>query len=238
MMEKILSQIKSRGYWRVNFRPLIIEEKLKLPQCKNIVEKNQVEYRGWYYPHVPHRSDNDTDLILGNNYCEGWINWGAHKEIWRMYQSGQFIHYRATEEDWYKEDDWYNNSPFKDIESGTILSVLSALYLITEIFEFLSRLAKNGLYKEGVGIDIGLNKTARRKLVMLDPMRVPLWDQYKTKIDGIPFTAQYSNEQIIQNAREEALEVIIHIFHRFGWENPPTGIFKSDQEKLITRKLF
>lgn len=237
MTEEILNKIKSRGYWRINFRPLIIEEKLELPQCKSIVEKNNIEYRGWYYPHVPRRSGDDTDLVPGNNYYEGWIDWGAHKEIWRMYQSGQFIHYKATEEDWYKEDDWYDDPRIKKIEPGTTLSVISAVYLITEIFEFLSRLTRNNLYQEGVEIDIGLNKTANRKLVILDPMRVPLFDQYMTKIDEINFTAQYSSEQMTQNAREEALKVIIHIFHRFGWENPPIGLFKSDQEKLITRKF-
>jgi hypothetical protein len=236
MTEKILNKIKSRGSWRINFRPLIIKEKLDLPECKNIVEKNNVKYRGWYYPHVPRRSGDDTDLVPGNHYYEGWIDWGAHKEIWRMYQSGQFIHYKAIEEDWYKEDDWYNDSQLKNTEPGTILSVINAVYLITEIFEFLSRLARNLLYEEGVSIDIRLIKTVRRELVILDPMRAPLFDQYKTGIDEISFADKYNSEQIIQNAREEALKVIIYIFHRFGWENPPTEIFKSDQEKLITRR--
>ena len=61
----------------------------------------------WDYPHFPQRRGDDTDLVPGNNYYEGWIDWGAHKEIWRMYQSGQFINYKAVEEDWFKEDGWY-----------------------------------------------------------------------------------------------------------------------------------
>lgn len=238
MPENIFNKIKSHGYWQINFRPLVIKKKLELPECKNIVEKHNVEYRGWYYPHVPHRRGDDTDLAPGNNYYEGWIDWGAHKEIWRMYQSGQFIHYKAMEEDWYKEDGWYSDSPFKNIEPGTILSVISTVYLITEIFEFLSRLRENRLYEEGVGIDIRLIKTAERELVILDPGRGHLFDQYKAKIGEIIFTFEYSSEQVIQNAREEALKVIIYIFNRFGWDNPPSGLFKSDQEKLITRKLF
>jgi hypothetical protein len=236
-MEKILNKIKSRGYWRINFRPLVIKKKLELPECKNIVEKHNVEYRGWYYPHVPRRHGDDTDLAPGNNYYEGWIDWGIHKEIWRMYQSGQFIHYKAIEEDWYKEDDWFNDSQLKNIEPGTILSVISAVYLITEIFEFLSHLAKNHLYEEGIEIDIRLIKTAQRDLVILDPWRGHLFDQYRAKIGEIVFTSKYSSEQMIQNAKEEALKVIIHIFNRFGWEKPPVESFRNDQEKLITRKL-
>jgi hypothetical protein len=214
-----------------------MEEILNLPQCKDVVENNSVEFRGWDYPHVPRRSSDDTDLAPGNNYYEGWNDWGVHKEIWRMYQSGQFINYRAAEEDWYKEDAWYSDSKLQNIEPGTILSVIGTVYLITEIFEFLSRLVKTGIYKKGFTVDIRLIKTAGRRLVILDPMRAPLFDEYKTIIEEIPFSAKYSSELMIQNAREEALKVIIHIFQRFRWENPPIGVFKSDQEKLITRRL-
>lgn len=235
MAENILDIIKSRGYWRINFRPRVIEEKLKLSECKDIVKKNAVDFRGWDYPHVPRRRDDDSNLVPGNNYYEGWINWGVHKEIWRMYQSGQFIHYRAVAEDWLKEDNWYGEK-HKNIEPGTNLSVISAIYLITEIFEFLSRLTNNNLYKEGVWGDIRLCKTAHRELVMLDPMRVPLSGKYETGIDEISFSKEYNDEQIIQNAREEALNVIVYIFQRFQWDNPPTEVFKADQEKLITRR--
>ena len=170
-----------------------------------MVEKNSVNFRGWDYPHIPRRKGEDTDLVPGNNYYEGWNDWGVHKEIWRMYQSGQFIDYQATQEDWLKEDSWYDDSPIKNTEPGTILSVIGLVYLITEVFEFFSRLVKTGLYSEGVTLDIRLIKTIGRQLVILDPMRAPLFGEYKTAIDEIPFSAKYSSEQMIQNAREEAL---------------------------------
>ncbi|MGA2332604.1 MAG: hypothetical protein ABSG75_12670 [Syntrophales bacterium] len=238
MTEETLNKIKSRGYWRINFRPLVIGQKLELPQCKNVVERNAVNFRGWDYPHFPQRRGDDTDLVAGNEYYEGWIDWGAHKEIWRMYQSGQFIHYKAVEEDWFKEDGWYGGTQFQKIEPGTILAILNTVYLITEIFEFLSRIAKTGLfYKEGVMLDIGLIRTAKRQLVMMDPMRGHLFDKYVARIDAIPFSHQYSSDEIIQNAREEALKAIVHIFQRFGWDNPPVETFKNDQEKLVRRQL-
>ena len=45
MAGNVLNIIKSRGYWRINFRPLVIEDKFKLPQCKDVVEKNSVNFR-------------------------------------------------------------------------------------------------------------------------------------------------------------------------------------------------
>ena len=72
-----------RGYWRINFEPLVYEKKLdNLGVCKEVVEKNMVSLRGWNYPHFPHRVGNDAGLEPGSNYYEGWISWFNHREFW------------------------------------------------------------------------------------------------------------------------------------------------------------
>lgn len=80
-----------------------------------------------------------------------------------MYQSGQFIHYRALREDWTQEDSWipkeFKLAPMK------FLGVLSTIYLITEIFEFLSRIGNEGLCKEGVNVSIVLEKTREENCI-------------------------------------------------------------------------
>jgi len=235
MREELLKTIKSRGYWSINFIPMRDQE-LKLPTCKEIIEKSSVEFRGWDYPHFPRRRDEDTDLVPGNNHYEGWIDWGAHKEIWRMYQSGQFVHYLALNEDWWGEDSWYGEK-LKKIKPKTILSIISATYLLTEIFEFLARLGRNEIYKEGVKINIKLCNTRGRKLEILDFDRGPLFREYKTGIENVEFLKTYSGEEILGNSRNLALDAIIHFFHRFNWDNPPTEVIKSDQEKLINKRL-
>src|ERR1035441_3490152 len=107
MNKPILDKIKSRGYWRINFEPLVYEQKLKtLGECKDIIEKSQVELRGWNYPHFPRRTGTDVGLESGDKFYEGWIDWFNHIEFWRMYQSGQFLHYFAVREDWSESDGW------------------------------------------------------------------------------------------------------------------------------------
>ena len=238
MKKEILDKIKSRGYWRINFEPLVFEQKLKtIAECKDIVEKNRVELRGWDYPHFPYGSVDHAGLELGDKYYEGWIGWFNYFELWRMYQSGQFLHYFALRDDWSEHDGW-GIVPNRNIEPGTVINIIGEVtYELTEVFEFLSRLTRKGIYDEGVKVSISLNNTKDRKLVLLDAGRAPLFMEYKTPLDKIDFVKEYTKDQILTNSKDLALEVILHIFERFAWHNPPIEMIKKDQENLLNRKI-
>lgn len=234
--EQIINKIKERGYWRIHFAPLS-DEKLSLSQCREIVEKNSIQLRGWYYPHVPHRIDDNTAMQSGDKFWQGWINWENHIELWRLFQTGQFIHYLALVEDW-TQDLIVNNMWDRDngpVKSGEILSTLNTIYLITEIFQFLSRLATDGIYKNGVRISISLNKTDDRKLAILDYRRIPFSEDKKTIASEIGFEKSYTQKQLLEEPVDLAREAILHFFERFDW-TPPAEQIKTDQEKLIERR--
>jgi len=238
MNEDLIKKIKSRGYWRVNFQPLIESQRFSsLGDCKEIIEKNTVKLRGWDYPHFPRRRGDDTGLDPGDNFYEGWVDWENHKEFWRMYQSGQFIHYLALREDWFEEDSWRSQMVEK-IDPMTSLNIIgSVVYQMTEIFEFLSRLANDGIYDEGVRISISLNNTKNRKLWISDPMRAPFFQTYQTAAEKIEFVKEVNKEQIVSASQELALEAIKYIFDRFGWHNPSEDIIKKDQESLLSGRI-
>jgi len=237
MKKEFIEKIQSRGYWRINFQPLVDEEKIKsLGDCSSIVEKHNVQLRGWNYPHFPRRKGDDAGLEPMNNYYQGWIDWNNHKEFWRMYQSGQYLHYLALREDWAEFSGWgiTENQPYK---AGEKLSIVGTIYQITEIFEFLSRLATEGIYDEGIQLSLSLKNTENRKLHLDDPMRGPLWEDYKTTIKDIDFTEKYTKEDLITKPHEIAIEVIIYFFDRFGWHKPPIDTFKKDQDNLLNRRF-
>lgn len=235
MKKELIDTIKSKGYWRINFQPLVDKQKLdSLGKCKEIVEKNTVELRGWDYPHFPRRTGDDTSLEPGNNFYQGWIDWGNHKEFWRMYQSAQFLHYLALREDWL-EDSW-NRELAQKIKPNTSLGVVNTTYQLTEIFEFLSRLMNAGLYDEGVNVSITLSNTQDRELWIEDRSRVGFLSPPKTGADKIEFPKQYTKEQVITKPKELALEVILYVFGHFGWHNPPIETIKKDQENLLARR--
>jgi hypothetical protein len=236
-MNSILEKIKSRGYWRINFEPLVYTKKLKtLTECKDIVEKNSVTLRGWDYPHIPRKKEGEIGMFAQENYYEGREDWANHKEVWRMYQSGQFLHFLSLRDDWMEFSGWGITPNRTDIKPGTQLNLIGeVIYELTEIFEFLSRLAQIGLYDEGTRVSITLNNTKGRKLVTSADRW--LWDEYITDMENIPFEHEYSKEELITKSKDLALEAIVHIFERFNWPNIPIDVIKSDQEKLLSRNL-
>lgn len=233
-MIEIIEKIKSRGYWRVNFHPLIYEERLSpLSKCKDIVEKNAVRLRGWDYPHYPRRRGDDTGLNPGNDYYQGWIDWWSHKELWRMYQSGQFIHYRGLTEDW---DDEENLTPIESkIPKMVYLGVAHTVYLITEIYEFLLGLVMEGIYREGVKVSISLYNARGRKLWLEDRGRVPFMIEKITGARNIEFNAEYNEKDIIDSSNELVIKVVLNFFERFEWV-PSEDLIRKDQDELLKRK--
>ena len=238
MKQDLLETIKSRGYWRVNFQPVVIKKIPSLGDCKEIVERNVVELRGWDYPHFPRRFDENHGLRPADNYYEAWTDWGAHKEYWRMYQSGQFIHYLALREDWVREDPLYSADPiWVRFEPGSSLSIIGTTYQITEIFQFLARLGNSGLYDEGVRFNLSLCNTEGRSLWLREPDRIPLYEDYRTGAPKIQFEENYSKDIIVLNPNEAAFNIIVAIFDRFGWHRPNKEMIRKDQDDILRRKF-
>lgn len=225
--EDIIKKIKERGFWKILFRPRIYKERIKdLADCRKILERNYVLYRGWDFPHMP------DELYPGDRYYEAWVDWGIHKEIWRFYQSGQFISLRGLWEDW---DDEALFMRTKRYGSDRRLGVLHTIYQVTEIFEFLSGLAREGIYQEGVLVFIGLYDIYQRQLWIEDSSRVPFIVPRKTAAKYIEYDKEYSENEIKEASLDLSTEVILYIFKRFDWQ-PPRGLIREDQKRLLERK--
>lgn len=233
MNDPTLDKIKSRGYWRINFQPVTVKA-LTLSECEEIIRKNSVKIRGWDYPHFPQRSDDTTGLSRAQNYCQGWINWWAHKELWRMYKSGQFIHYMALIEDWFEEDGWFSELA-KQVKPMTTLNVIGSVeYQTAEIFEFLSRLSTTGLYDDGVNISISLHNLQNRILRIEDNMRVPFHSEKKTIATEFKYSKKLSKFEIVGKTKDLATEISLEIFDMFGWQSKP--IVESDISGFLSGK--
>ena len=221
MNSALIEKIHSTGYWRVNFRPIQFKKDLvsTLAECKELVRDSIVSLRGWDYPHWDREESGN-----GQDWVESGCDWMSHIEYWRFYQSGQFIHHSALHED-------------HDYSDKNILSIVSTVYLMTEIFEFAARLSAKGIYAEGVEVSISLHNTQDRKLTILDPRRAPLHDEYICKIGTILFQRTVSQDEILGKSRRLALDTIEYIFERFNWTNIPKHVMAEDQAKLLERRL-
>lgn len=237
--EDVINKIKTKGYWRILFEPVEIENLNPLSKCKELVEKNHIQMRGWDYPHFPIRIGDDSQLETGQNYYQGWIDWDNHIEFWRMYQSGQFVHYLALREDWSQDLRYQSMWRKEDLtpSEGEALGVTGTIFQITEIYNFLSRLCQDGVYKNGVKVSISLKNTENRTLIIESFNRVGFSTPKKTVAKEIPFEQTHIPEEIIKDPNELALQIIVKLFQIFQWEQPNIEVIKSDQEKLISGRL-
>jgi hypothetical protein len=234
MKDELVEGIKSRGYWRINIRPLVVqdEKQASLSGMLAIVERAAVRLRGWDYPHVPRRNADDGGIELHGDFVEGWIDWAIHREFWRMYSSSQFLHYRAI------DDDWTERHPFgQDSVSrppAPRFGIISNLWLIAEVFEFLSRLSQQGnLYQRGAEVSLQFNNgpLGSRSLYMDDTERMPFAYARATDASTITFTKRPSPAEIA-DPQALAITAALYFFDRFGWEP------SSDQLQADIRKLY
>ena len=233
MKDDFIDTIKSRGYWRINFQPTGKPASLTLKECEELVDKNSVRLRGWYYPFYGHGSADNHGISNYNNYCGGWIDAGEFKEFWRMYQSGQFLHYSAVQEDWLTVDTNATRRNPAELEPGKYLNFVGSLTMyITEIMEFLSRLHKSGLYREGVYINISLHNTKGRQLASFEFSR-HLSTAKQAQEDPIVFERTYTPNELDQPARDLAIEPILRFFELFNFADVSVEqVIKKDQDQL------
>jgi len=234
-IESLLEKIKSRGYWEVIIRPTRFErEHLSLSECIQIVQDCRVVLRGWDYPHISRRH---PPHVGGVDYVESLTDWNGCKELWHMYQSGQFVHLFGCREDWLGErTGLLGPSPYADIEPGSVLGVILTLYSVTEIYEFASRLAEKSLFDEAVFLSIILHSMRNRKLMFFESGRF-LFDDYVCNIDDLPLDKTINVNELLGRGHELALDHTIWIFERFNWISPPKEILREDQKKFLERRI-
>ena len=237
MKEGLLDKIKSRGCWRINYQPSTAKTRLKLLQeCENIVEKYSIDVRGWDYPHIPRRNDKDGNIVRFGEFIEAWEDWGAYKEFWRMYKSGQFLYYRGLREDWFEEDEWRKHLAKKILPSKYLGITISVIYEVTEIFLFLARLTQGGLYENNVTVNISLNNIKDRELWIEDQNKIPFFYPRRTNASNVCYTETYGKDEIINNHKNLSSDIILRVFDTFGW-NPPDDFIKKEQELLLSGKV-
>lgn len=92
------------------------------------------------------------------------IRLGNFLEFWKLFRTGQFIHYAALAEDWFENTSQPVGPPPDVIQPNTRLSFEEAIYRVAEIYEFLARLVGAGLYEGSVGVRIELHNLKGREI--------------------------------------------------------------------------
>jgi hypothetical protein len=231
--KELEQQIRSRGYWRVVIRPsLFIAERAPLRALETIARDTVVQLRGWDYPHFPRDGVTRGDDSIEAPTEAAFI---AHLELWRLYQSGQFIHLFGMREDWVGE------TPLPglgNVKPGELLSLESTLYTITEIFLFAARLAQRMALGPEVIVEYGLHGLQNRTLATFNPARDSLFlgPQGKANAPSFERTVTEQAERIMARAPEIAIEQTLKLYERFGWD-PSKESVQEEQRRFLERRL-
>jgi len=222
-MTPLLEKIKSKGHWQVVIRPLTFK-KTRILEIKNLLpllEKTSVQFRGWDFPHID-RDAPERGLDWIGQECD----WDDILEMWRFYQSGQFVHISGVRYDWRDLSKW-----FRGKNPGPVLGIGDTVFRFTEIFEFAARLAFTEAGDDQMHIDISLKGLRGRALWVDSPNRMPVRQTYTASIDEFPYSIDLSRTRLIAEARELALQPANELFQRFGWE-PSLESLRSQQSEL------
>lgn len=218
MSDEMVARIKSRGHWRINFRPTSAGDRLDgVTEARRLVERATVSLRGWDFPHMPGAGLEGDRILRLDNCSEASTDWRDKHELWRVYVSSQFIHLKGIRTDWLDEDQLHSK-PSEYPEN--ILGLVDNIWHVTEAFEFLARLAELGLYKNGTSVSVGLMNTAGRTLYSDDHKRSEFYWARRTDAHDIVFQGVFRSDQIV-DPRSCTKKALNYIFDRFAFE--PSG---------------
>lgn len=166
--KKIMQTILERGHWEIRIRPAAYPDTLNpLSRLRDALLKSRVQYRGLPYPHGP--ESRHGGLYNLNGCIESRVRWAEFAGVLRLYASGQFVHYMAMPEDMlddilYTLTEWDPSRAPRRPPERTFIYPVSALYYLTEIYAFASKISQEGVLGDDIVVEITLHGQGGRVL--------------------------------------------------------------------------
>ena len=241
-IQELVVPVTEVPHWRVTIRPDRFDPDL-IPtrsKCLNIVEKAKVSLRGWDFPYVPTR---DGQSGQGSNWIAAWCTFMGTAEYWRLFQSGQFVHYSAVRE--VTESQWRDKLQaeamnhlrhVRDVDWDSVpgfISLINLLYIVTEIFEFAARVAQAGVYEGAVTVRVEIHGI-QGFVLTTDANRS--WRLYCTASENdLSKTWIIPTDRLIADSASYSLAAAGWFYESFGWMEPNLDVLRKDQQEFLRR---
>ncbi len=217
-------RVKERGHWRmvVALRGSDASATLDqpLPALVGILQRAEVSKRGWNLPvvHLDGISNHDP-------YVEGGSRWARYHERWRLFRDGVFLMEQGLRDDW-------NEYHFAEAKNRpNELNLVDAIYTLTEMFLFASRLGSGWRDVASVWMRIELQNVAGRTLWMSDQNRAWMHTYTNSAPTLKPIDNNYDLVDLTERSEELARDAAVHLFQSFGW-TPAPEVLVSIQASL------
>lgn len=231
--ERLLALVHDTGYWRVILHPTAFDARRipSLKACWSIMEESRVRLRGWDYPHL-----DDRYRRRGSDWIESGSDFADQIEVWRFYQSGQFVHhFSVTEDREFPSLGWPRSQPSARVSGPRQLSFVEVIYTLTEVLEFTRNLAYRQVLEPAATLRVELHGMEDRQLVA--PSNRSLSKRYRSEIDVICWERTALGAELLALAPDFAVDAAQHIFERFGWDDAPRAMIERDQRWLLERRF-
>ena len=154
-----METIQGRGRWEIRIRPAAYPDALySLQKLEDILLKSRVQYRGLSYPPISWKHGKCYKL---NGCIESWFRWAEFAGVLRFYASGQFVHHMAMSEDLLDDLQhtlaWDASRRTPPPPAQPFMYPISALYYMTEIYLFASRIAQERILGDSVVVETTLH---------------------------------------------------------------------------------
>ncbi|MGO9600528.1 MAG: hypothetical protein ACLP7Q_21300 [Isosphaeraceae bacterium] len=160
--QTVLSKIRERGHWRVVIRPITFrKDRVEYAELFRIVEQNAVRLHTWDYPVV----ERDQETLKGADWIEQDIEEQEQLQVWRLYQSGQFVHYFPLVAEGRELSPFYHPDP--ELAPGRRAYFLNTIDSLLEIFEFAARLSMTPAGDVEMFVETTMEGLQNRRLVTL-----------------------------------------------------------------------
>lgn len=229
----LVEKIKTKGYFEISVTPVVKSNLPSLTSCLEVVEKAQVKL-SWDFPIIP-RHPFEGSVDVAENCYQGISDNGARKEVWRMHLSEHYYMIDALVEDWMEGDAKRGGFAHKFASGSYFFFYTSLLHPLTQLFEFIKRLATQGLYKKGARVSIAYRNMTDRELHLDDGGRMPFAKKRTTKANDIVINEEYDQAELIGASMRLAGDTILKVCEYFQY-NPTADTIKADQLYFLNRR--
>lgn len=223
------------AHWRIQIRPHNFEQDRisPLPDLWSLVDRCHVRHYGWSVPKYSH-----DDRAHGQDYI-GWPASGNYDERWRCYQSGLFAQVVGLMSDhdgnWVDKIDSFVRRQLQrqEISPPGMVDIEDVIIRTAITYEFAARMAAAGIDEENsMHVAFELRGIKNRVLATTNPRRsFPIL--HIANEDTLAFEGEHGEADLIGSPRDLACDAAIHLFHRFGWEDPDPRVIRDAQDGIL-----
>jgi len=234
--EGLIKDIKSRGYWRIELHSTEYQAKRLTTRAgmEALVSNATVSLRGWPYPYY-----RAGETSYNGQWLEGKIAWENFREYWRLYESGQWIHYARLHGAGASREEVFSGMwPLPPEHAGYVHVRGDILFALTEIFHFAMGLAQGGVLDPTAFLSVQLHNT--KDYMLFESFGRFFTHRYVNQSDTpITFEQTIPASELSATADTMALNMAIKVFSVFGWIPAEASVrnLVEDQKKLIERRL-